>query len=264
MTSGIPVWARRGVMLGVIVVFAAIQGAVNGVSRFSDLRGAGSDVPGWTIAVDETSSFFAWLVCMVVIWWLVALLRPPRFGWPAIAALHLLATVPLSLLHIGLMVMLREGAYALGGVNYDFAHGRLLGEIVYEYRKDAPSYFLLAAAFAGIQWTTRPAPAEDRVPVLTIQDGTRRIRLPHAQIDRVEAAGNYVELHAGGAVHLHRATLAALESELGEGFVRIHRSRLLRRDAVREIRTLTSGDFIVKLEDGSETRGSRRYRSSLH
>ena len=62
---------------------------------------------------------------------------------------------------------------------------------------------------------------------------------------------------------LHRATLAAIEAQLGPGFARVHRSRLVRRDAVRELRTLNSGDFELVLSDGRVIAGSRRYRDRL-
>jgi len=45
--------------------------------------------------------------------------------------------------------------------------------------------------------------------------------------------------------------------------VRIHRSRLVNRDAIRRIETNQSGDFEVLLSDGTIAKGSRRYRADL-
>ena len=264
VTSGNAAHSTRRLMLAGIVLFAAVQGTVNGVSRLSDLRGAGSDIAGWMIAVDESTSFVSWLVCMVVIWRLVAVLRPSLLRWPLAILVHALATIPVSLLHIGLMVALREGAYVLGGVDYDFAHDGLWTELVYEYRKDAPVYGLLASAFAAIRWVTREAPeVAGQVAVLTLQDGTARHRIPVDTIDLIEAAGNYVTIHWQGQELLQRTTLGAMAERLGNGFARIHRSRLVRRAAIRTVETLPSGDFTVTLSDGTQTRGSRRYRDAL-
>ncbi|WP_309605928.1 LytTR family DNA-binding domain-containing protein [Phenylobacterium sp.] len=47
------------------------------------------------------------------------------------------------------------------------------------------------------------------------------------------------------------------------GFVRIHRSRLVRRDAVATVESRPTGDFRVRLRDGRELAGSRRYRRPL-
>ena len=57
--------------------------------------------------------------------------------------------------------------------------------------------------------------------------------------------------------------MAAVEAELGPAFARIHRSRLVRRDAVRAIESGQSGDFTVTLANGERVRGSRRHRDAL-
>ena len=63
---------------------------------------------------------------------------------------------------------------------------------------------------------------------------------------------------------LHRATLRAMEAQLtAHGFVRIHRSRLIRRSAIRTIETNDSGDFEAVLVSGVVLRGSRRFREGV-
>ncbi|MGB3754617.1 MAG: LytTR family transcriptional regulator DNA-binding domain-containing protein [Parerythrobacter sp.] len=54
-----------------------------------------------------------------------------------------------------------------------------------------------------------------------------------------------------------------MEDTLGNPFVRIHRSRLARRAALRRVDMLKSGDFTVTLANGETLRGSRRYRAGL-
>jgi DNA-binding LytR/AlgR family response regulator len=49
----------------------------------------------------------------------------------------------------------------------------------------------------------------------------------------------------------------------GAGFVRIHRSRLVRRAAITQVESKPSGDYVVRLSDGRELSGSRRYRRPL-
>lgn len=84
------------------------------------------------------------------------------------------------------------------------------------------------------------------------------------EIDWIEAAANYAELHVGDQVYLIRKTLNALEARLDPGrFARIHRSRIVNLDRVREIQPCEHGDYLVRLEDGTELRMSRRYRSAL-
>ena len=256
-------WTARRIRIAAFAGFlllGAAQGTANALSRMADMESAGYAVAGWRVAIDEATSFAAWTACLVPIWLLVAWLRPPRVAWPLAIALHLLATVAVSLLHVGLMVGLRHAIYGLIGADYDF--GPWGEALVYEYRKDALSYVLIGAFCLAVQWLARervepPASGERRV--FTVVDGRSRVSLPFEEIDSVEAAGNYVEIEARGARYLHRATLASVERALGADFMRIHRSRIVRREAVRRIETLPSGDFEATLADGRVLRGSRRY-----
>lgn len=79
------------------------------------------------------------------------------------------------------------------------------------------------------------------------------------RIDWVAAAGNYVELHAGGRIVLWRAPLAAVEAALApHGFVRIHRSRLVAERAVAKVRATD-----VVLHGGRSLATGARYRAAL-
>jgi two-component system, LytTR family, response regulator len=103
----------------------------------------------------------------------------------------------------------------------------------------------------------RPAPLER----LLVPVGEKQVVLDVARIDWLEAEQNYVRLHVGAASHLVRATLAGLEERLDPArFIRIHRSRIVNADRVREIHPWSHGDQLVVLQDGTELLMSRRYR----
>ncbi len=77
--------------------------------------------------------------------------------------------------------------------------------------------------------------------------------------DWISAAGNYVELHRAGRTTLHRAPLRSVEARLAlEGFVRIHRSTLVRRNRIASVRAVD-----VVLVDGTSLKIGKRYRSRL-
>ena len=83
-------------------------------------------------------------------------------------------------------------------------------------------------------------------------------------IDWVEAAGDYVRLHAEGRGHLLRETMGRMEDRLGGApFVRVHRSAIVNVDRVRDLRPLANREYVVGLTDGSEVRLSRSYRDRL-
>ena len=75
-------------------------------------------------------------------------------------------------------------------------------------------------------------------------------------------AGGHLLIEGAPGLAKTRA-VKRLAAAMDGGFARIHRSRLVRRDAVRRLETLPSGDFTVMLDDGTELRGSRRFRDAL-
>jgi two-component system LytT family response regulator len=99
---------------------------------------------------------------------------------------------------------------------------------------------------------------------LVVRSGGRILILRVADIDWVEAASNYVRLHAGGREYLLRETMTALESKLDPvDFVRIHRSTIVRVDKIRELEPLFQGDYVVILDDSTRLTSSRGYREKL-
>ncbi len=112
-------------------------------------------------------------------------------------------------------------------------------------------------------------PGQNSSPVheggrLAVKVGGRVVILKTAEIDWVEAAGVYVELHTGKKVYLHRASLTELEAQLSSArFVRIHRSTLVNLERIRELSPVTHGEFRAILTDGTELKVSRGYRHRL-
>ena len=84
------------------------------------------------------------------------------------------------------------------------------------------------------------------------------------EIDWIEAAGVYVNVHSNGVVWLHRAALSELESQLNpKHFIRVHRSALVNIENVSSLKTLSHGEFDLFLKDGARIKVSRLYRSRL-
>jgi two-component system LytT family response regulator len=105
---------------------------------------------------------------------------------------------------------------------------------------------------------------QKRLTRLVVKSAGRIVFLRVEEIDWVEAADNYVRVHAGRESHLMRETLQSLESRLNPAkFLRIHRSTLVNLDRIRELRPIFHGDYLVKLNDGTELTLSRNYREKL-
>lgn len=105
---------------------------------------------------------------------------------------------------------------------------------------------------------------KERPTRLVIRAAGRITFLRIDEIDWIEAADNYVRVHAGKEAHLMRETLQALEKRLDPGkFLRIHRSHLVNLERIRELRPVFHGDYLVKLKNGTELTLSRNYREKL-
>lgn len=97
-----------------------------------------------------------------------------------------------------------------------------------------------------------------------VKKGGRVYFFKTAEIEWIEAYGNYVRLHFETATHLLRETISSLESQLDPNkFVRVHRSGLVNIECVREIETMFGGRAKIILTSGEEIIASRRYFRKL-
>jgi two-component system, LytTR family, response regulator len=93
--------------------------------------------------------------------------------------------------------------------------------------------------------------------------GTTRF-VPVADIDWIESAGVYVNLHVGAKELLYRAALGELARKLDPmRFVRVHRSAIVNIESVSHLEPISHGEFEIVLKNGSRSRISRIYRTQL-
>lgn len=103
-----------------------------------------------------------------------------------------------------------------------------------------------------------------RLSRIVVHERGRALVVPIAEVQRLSAAGNYVEVHTANRRHLVRATLSRLAQRLDPAeFLRVHRSHLVRADFIAAIAPWAHGDLKLTLKDGGEVMLSRRYRGLL-
>lgn len=99
---------------------------------------------------------------------------------------------------------------------------------------------------------------------LPVPVGHRLRMVPVASIDCIVAQLNYVELHVGPERLMLRETMAAMEAQLDpRHFARIHRSRIVRIDAVVEVEYLGSGQYLCRLACGTALGSGPAYRERV-
>jgi len=99
---------------------------------------------------------------------------------------------------------------------------------------------------------------------LTVATGGRIVFVPVADIDWIEAEGNYARLHVSRKIYDVRETLQALMEKLDpREFIRIHRSTIVNARRIREVQPWFQGGHIVVLQSGEELRMSRYQRDAV-
>lgn len=233
------------------------------------------------------------------VWGLFALLvahlkqRVPidAISWGYNFGFHVAASLLVALAHVAISVALqtflellaREPRHISAYFVNNFATLYLWNVVVYwgilagvharDYRRDFREHRRRAAELearlqelhaAAATGSVEEPTARRHAERLLVADDGRSFFVRAADVDWIEAARNYVRLHAGDRVHTVRTTLAALEQRLDPGrFRRISRSALVNLDRVREVQPWFHGDAIVILESGARVTLSRRYRRNL-
>lgn len=108
--------------------------------------------------------------------------------------------------------------------------------------------------------TTRPA-----FPVrFPVRSGDVVYFVRADEIDWIDTARNYLQLHTAGRVHLIRETMSSFETKLDPTrFARVHRSALVNLDRVRKIQSHERGEYLITLADGTRLTTSRMYSVGL-
>jgi hypothetical protein len=205
--------------------------------------------------------------------------------------IHVAAVVPFSIAHtVGMAALRLLWFSAILGTAYSFP--LTPDRLAYEFAKDIVSYGMLSAGVLALRYlfdrlpphadaapepalhpgpTPAPvpeppaeAPAPSSAPLaerFAVRKRGREIMVEIADIDWVEASGNYAVLHVGGETLEIRSSLSRLESELDpRRFVRVHKSYLVNVARITEVTPWVSGDWRIRLQDGAEVNLSRRYR----
>ena len=221
------------------------------------------------ILVDEITSHLVVGALLFVLYWL-------HRRWPLSErrnlVIHVAAVVPFSLLHTGGMAALRLLWFnAIAGVSYSFP--LTVDRLQYEFAKDLVTYLMLTTGVVALNYLLQrklPAPVPE-TPVSSPahrperfavrKRGGSEVMVEVADIDWIEASGNYAILHVGGDTFEIRSSLTRLEGELDpRRFVRVHKSHLVNIARVAEVTPWVSGDWRIRLHDGAEVNLSRRYR----
>ena len=106
--------------------------------------------------------------------------------------------------------------------------------------------------------------ASDRSAKLAIKDGSTTTFVAIHDISWIDAAGDYMCVHANNETHIMRTTMSELESKLDSSiFQRIHRSTIVNVEHVKKVSSHINGEFYLTLTGGSSLKMSRSYKHKV-
>jgi len=260
--------AKRWRLVAIWTVLLALSTSARTYIEIADEAKRGRLI-GWDRALTvEITSHIVIAALLPALYWL-------NRRWPISSslrnlAIHVAGVVPFSIAHtLGIAALRLLWFAAILGESFSFP---LTGErLAYEFAKDVVAYIMLNAGIVALGYLlarapsaappapTKDAPLPERFAVR--KRGGSEVMVEVADIDWIEAAGNYAVLHVGGDTFEIRSSLTKLEGELDpKRFVRVHKSHLVNIARVAEVTPWVSGDWRIRLQDGAEVNLSRRYR----
>lgn len=250
------------------------------------LKAAGQSPSGFRTVITNLLAWCPWVVVTAVVFRLgnhFPLMGRPLVSehWRRRAAIHSVAATLTAAAYLAYLTLFWFGFFPermgrLTSAAYLSAYGTVLGEF---FLVAFVGYWLILAADFGmdaakqVRILEEAAPKKDGIPGkperqdlphrLEIRSRGRVRYVDAHEIDWLEAEGSYVRLHVGETSLLHRQTLSSLVEELGESFVRVHRGAAVRLNRVAELRPVSHGEAILRLNTGRELKLSRSYRRQV-
>ena len=108
------------------------------------------------------------------------------------------------------------------------------------------------------------SPSQQWPARLTIKDGNEFQFIKMADIQWIDAAGDYMCVHAAGKTHIMRTTMKRLEATLDpDVFLRVHRSSIVNVNCIISAASHLNGEYILTLEGGASLKVSRGCRDKI-
>lgn len=99
---------------------------------------------------------------------------------------------------------------------------------------------------------------------LAVRSAGKTVFVDIDELDWIEAAENYVQLHCGRGGHLLHVPMNTLEKSLDpEIFLRVHRSIIVNVRRIKELQPGLHGEYVITLESGVRLRSGRTYQEKL-
>ena len=247
-------------------IFFAILGVFLSLRLWIVYRGLGVSISVGEAIGSGFMECTVWLPYVGLSLWIANHLRASKWSAAVSLAFHLVSGGFISLAHLSTFAVVSA---AFRSLRFDDEFSVNLWSPIFSMF--VPGVFFYGLIVVGAWWLNERGSRSEtdtasRTDVpgasLELRVGRGILLLQTSEIDWVQAAGNYLELHGKSGTHLVRETLGSLADRLGsEDFLRIHRSRVVRRTAIAGVETRNRTGVI--LYDGTRLAVGKTYRDGL-
>ncbi|MEM9172681.1 MAG: LytTR family DNA-binding domain-containing protein [Pseudomonadota bacterium] len=261
----------------IVVSLVAIGFVANALVEVADLRRVGADYPAALPWVLEGTSHLGLIAGVVALLWWDARFPMRLRHWRRSALTLALATVVYALVHVGVMYGLRVVLFPVW-IGEPYGWPNWFAEFRYEYLKDYRTclnligtvylYRFILMRLQGeaglVDESDVPEAQASVADRFVVKKLGKEFLVRTNDIEWIESAGNYVNLHVAGKVFPLRDTMQRIGERLASrGFIRVHRGAIVNLDRVAELVIHDAGDGALRLTTEAVVPVSRRYRQAL-
>jgi hypothetical protein len=264
----------KNILITLLILLIGSLGAwVESISTLADFKRTGVEVLYWEPFTWSFTSF-------TLTFGLIFLIAKAQSSYPLSYGLfkknilyHFAFSIIFSMTHVVGMVYLRKAIYFMNDKSYQFGHWPT--ELVYEYRKDILTYFIILTGIYIYQILIKQMEGEVSLlsenetsnkytdKVLVKKQGKEFI-INLDQVTTISSGGNYIYLHCNQQVYPLRSTMAKMQDSLDpKQFIRVHRSYIANINHIKEIISPSPQEYKIITNDNNSIPLSRNYRNQF-
>ena len=217
--------------------------------------------------IEFVINYYSWVGIAAFVVWLGRTYRLQGGKWLATLTVHIAASVVFAVLHLGIIAMTLKSVKPLALPRYDLLD-TFAWAALQLFHFECLMYWVVLGLSYGFEHyvekqTSQPQPSPYLTRLSLKNNGHIRL-LPTSQIDWLEAADNYINIHAGRSSFMLREKMHVIEDRLDpHQFQRIHRSAIVNVGRIKALVRGENGNYMIVLNDGQSLPVSRRRREQI-
>ncbi len=213
-------------------------------------------------------NYYSWIGIAAMVVWLGKKFRPQPAAWALPLFVHVASAITFALLHLSIIATVLETIKPTAFPGYTFGETFVFAALQLFHFECLLYGVVLALSYGFENYAAEKRPEETEsskyLTKLTVKNNGHTRLLQTTQIDWLEAADNYINIHAGKTSFMLREKMHVLETQLDpRNFQRVHRSAIVNVARIKEFIRGDNGNYVIVLDTGHNLPVSRRRREQL-